>query len=291
MFAIFMVSMLLHVFNGKSVGSQMPVNAATVKYLDLAGGKRLAYEKVEGCGGLPTVVWVPGFGTGMDAEKPLYLRDFCIRRNYTFIRYDPTNIGSSPGSWQTVEFQDWVEDAASILENLGSAQNIVIGHSMGCWISLLLATQERFKNLVHTLILVSPGLYSWQPLYEDLFSRLPQDLQDKLESGEFIQIPDPYLETEMLTLRKSFIENSKSFDIDLSKPVEVTCPVRILHGVEDVIIPYRNSLGLMENLVTKDVELVYRKGAGHWFMEEQSLELIGETLERVVQDQIIDETS
>ena len=41
--------------------------------------------------------------------------------------------------------------------------------------------------------------------------------------------------------------------------------------------------------MTEDVELVYRKGAGHWFLEEQSLKLIGETLERIVQDQIMEE--
>ena len=83
-----------------------------------------------------------------------------------------------------LEFQDWVNDAASILENLGSAQNIVISHSMGSWISLLLATQERFKNKVQSMILISPGLNFFRPFYADLFSKLPQYLKEKLDSGE-----------------------------------------------------------------------------------------------------------
>ena len=58
-------------------------------------------------------------------------------------RYDPSGIGDSDGSLETVEFSDWVENAATVLERLGSSDNVVVGSSMGGWISLLLATQEH----------------------------------------------------------------------------------------------------------------------------------------------------
>ena len=87
MFLIFMVSLFSPVSSGRSVASQLPgTKAATMNYLDLASGKRLAYEKVEGSTGLPTVVYVPGYRSGMEEDKPVYLRNFCIRKNYTFIR-------------------------------------------------------------------------------------------------------------------------------------------------------------------------------------------------------------
>ena len=58
-------------------------------------------------------------------------------------RYDPSSIGESEGRLETVEFTDWVENAATVLESLGSADNVVVGSSMGGWISLLLAIQEQ----------------------------------------------------------------------------------------------------------------------------------------------------
>ena len=42
-----------------------------------------------------------------------------------------------------MEFSDWVENAATVLERLGSADNVVVGSSMGGWISLILASQEQ----------------------------------------------------------------------------------------------------------------------------------------------------
>ena len=44
---------------------------------------------------------------------------------------------------ETAEFADWVENAATVLERLGSADNVLVGSSMGAWISLLLASQEH----------------------------------------------------------------------------------------------------------------------------------------------------
>ena len=43
-------------------------------------------------------------------------------------RYDPTCIGDSPGTWETLEFKDWIDNAKEIVENLGNdKQNILIG--------------------------------------------------------------------------------------------------------------------------------------------------------------------
>ena len=64
-------------------------------------------------------------------------------------RYDPSGIGDSDGSLETVEFSDWVENAATVLERLGSSDNVVVGSSMGGWISLLLASQGYQWLYIH----------------------------------------------------------------------------------------------------------------------------------------------
>ena len=46
-------------------------------------------------------------------------------------------------------------------------------------------------------------------------------------------------EEETLPIRKSFAENSREFELDLSKEINVTCPVTILHGVKDQSVPYQ----------------------------------------------------
>ena len=100
------------------------------------------------------------------------------------IRYDPTCIGESLGDWKSLEFQDWVENAGTILENSGSEKNIVIGSSMGGWISLWLASQEKYKDRIQSLILIAPALNFLRPFYAEIVKKLPEEAQDILDRGE-----------------------------------------------------------------------------------------------------------
>ena len=49
-------------------------------------------------------------------------------------RYDPSSLGQSEGSMEMVEFGDWVDNAVTVLETLGSDDNVIVGSSMGGWI-------------------------------------------------------------------------------------------------------------------------------------------------------------
>ena len=54
----------------------------------MRSGNKVAYEKVEGSGDMPTVLFIPGFMAGKDDAMPMHLRKYCVKQNYTFVRYD-----------------------------------------------------------------------------------------------------------------------------------------------------------------------------------------------------------
>jgi len=259
----------------------MTTNAPIIKFLDLPNGKKIAYEKVEGSPNLPTVMFVPGFMSGKDGDKPKHLREYCIKQNYSFVRYDPTCIGDSIGDWSSLEFQDWVENAGNVLQNLGSEKNIVVGSSMGGWISLWLASQEEYKKKIKSMVVIAPAVNFIRPFYADILRKLPQEARDILDRGEIYQIQDEY---GIKPLKKSFAENSAKYELDLTQDIKIDCPIKILHGVCDDTIPYKNSLGIMEKIISNDVELIYRKQAEHRFSDEKSLKLLENCVERVVRD-------
>ena len=87
---------------------------------------------------------------------------------------------------------------------------------------------------------------------------------------------------ENLPVRKAFQENSLGFEIDLSEKIGIECPVKILHGVLDDSVPYKNSLDIMNKLETNDVELFYRKSDGHSFTTSGGLDLLETTLVKTV---------
>ena len=268
-----------------------------VQYTVSKNGGRLAYHKVSGT--TPNVLYIPGlniqciedsfnysssfpgFMSGKDGEKAEHLKSHCTRLGRTFVRYDPTCMGDSEGSMEKVQFKDWVDDAAMVLVEQCEGPTVLVGSSMGGWISLLLATRSEFKHLVKGLVLVAPALNFFRPYYQQMVKELPLEQQEKLERGEMVAVEDEY---GITYLRKSFADASADLELDLSKPLEVSLPCRILHGARDATIPCKNSVGLMENLAGNNVELVVRKEAEHRFSEPKSLQVLTESLEGVMRD-------
>ena len=99
-------------------------------------------------------------------------------------RYDPSSIGDSEGSPEMVGFEDWVENAETVLDTLGSEDNVLVGSSMGGWISLWLASQERLAHRISGMVLIAPALNFIRPRYHLIYSSLPADDQEMLDSGE-----------------------------------------------------------------------------------------------------------
>ena len=68
----------------------------------------------------------------------------------------------------------------------------------------------------------------------------------------------------------------------MTKPINIDCPVRILHGVQDDSVPYKNSIELMRLITSHDVDLLYRKAGDHRLCTENDLELLTETVDKMV---------
>jgi len=81
--------------------------------------------------------------SGKDGQKAEHVKRWCQETGRSFVRYDPTCLGASPGDWSTVELQDWRDDAGEVLEKVCGGPTVLLGSSMGGWISLLLATNPR----------------------------------------------------------------------------------------------------------------------------------------------------
>ena len=70
-------------------------------------------------------------------------------------------------------------------------------------------------------------------------------------SGLFQVVYIEYDEQRELAVRKSFVENSFQFELDLSRQINVNCPVTILHGVKDEDVPYEVSRVLSGGRISK----------------------------------------
>ena len=83
----------------------------------------------------------------------------------------------------------------------------------------------------------------------------------------------------VIPVSKLFVEESVNMELDTSQSLEITCPVKILHGVQDDTIPYENSLKVMKMISNDDVELIYQKSGDHRLQSDTGLELILRSLD------------
>ena len=64
----------------------------------------------------------------------------------------------------------------------------------------------------------------------------------------------------------------------LDRPIPLTCPVRLLHGMRDADVPWRHSLALIDALASADVQACFIKDGDHRLSRDRDLALICRTV-------------
>lgn len=250
--------------------------------LQLGEGRSLAYKSIPGTK-KPTMVMIPGYHeyTRMEGNKANCLLRYCTINEHPCVVYDHECTGRSEGDVHQLKFSHWVEDAVRVVKQLTEGPIVLVGSSLGGWLSIIAASQLREQ--LHGLVLISPALnYVW-PYYHRYKATLPPEVRGRLEDG------DPHVITHELgdaMLKLDFAEDSRRFELDISRSgcLDITCPVRIIHGLEDKEIVPEQSMNLAKSLQSDDIDIVYRKSSDHQLESPPDLELFLVTLDRMIQD-------
>jgi pimeloyl-ACP methyl ester carboxylesterase len=116
------------------------------QYLKRPGKKDIAYHYVQPKGAgkdLPHIFFLGGFKSDMNGTKALYLHKRCEERGQGFLRFDYTGHGQSGGDFTDGTIGAWKQDALDIFDHVGAERVILVGSSMGGWISLLVARERE----------------------------------------------------------------------------------------------------------------------------------------------------
>lgn len=218
------------------------------------GSRRLAYEQVAGC--TPGVLFCGGFMSDMSGSKATALAAHCRQQGRAFVRFDYAGHGASGGRFADGCIGDWLGDALLVLDELTTGPQVVVGSSMGGWISLLLALARPQR--VRSLVLLAPAPDFTQAIWDEELS--PTERERLLRDGH-IERPSAYSEQPYLITQR-LIEDGRRHAL-LGAPIDIPCPVRILHGMRDSDVPWQRSIILVERLQGDDVALTLLKNGDH----------------------------
>ena len=230
-------------------------------FLSRPDGEKLAFRRVAGAG--PTVVWLGGFKSDMAGTKAQVLADWALAKGRAYVRFDYFGHGESSGDFVRGTITRWREDALAVIDELTEGPLILVGSSMGGWLSCLVAAvrAERIAGMV----LIAPAADFTEKLMAPEMTEADQ--QAMARDGVWMR-PSEY--GEPYPIARDLIEDGARWSI-LPGPVPVTAPVRILQGGADPDVPWSHALALAQALKTEDLVFSLIKDGDHRLSRPQDL--------------------
>ena len=164
----------------------------TIEYLT-KNNKSIAYSAK--AGGAFTFIFLGGFMSDMMGSKATHLEIWAEKNHYGFLRFDYSGHGQSSGVFERCNISDWVQDAYEIITEKTKGPIILIGSSMGGWISFLIYQKLKYRVVGIITIAAAPDFT------EDFFWLNFSDIQksELLSSGKIL-LPSDYDEPYPITL-------------------------------------------------------------------------------------------
>lgn len=238
-----------------------------LEFLNVTSGNRVAYHKTTGIN--PGIIFLGGFMSDMDGSKALFLEEYARLNGVSYLRFDYPGHGKSSGAFKDGTIGSWYRDTVEVISKLTSGPQILVGSSMGGWISLLIA--KRVPKKVESMVIIAGA----PDFTEDSLWKNFSDVdKEKLESGQIL-IPSDYGSPYVIT--KNLILDGRQ-NLVLREKLDLPFPVRLLQGSADTSVEVDTTLQLFNNIMSPDVELVLLKDEDHRFSSPKGLKLIERTL-------------
>ena len=243
------------------------------EYLTTPQGRKIAFDRTAGQG--PGIVFLGGFRSDMTGTKAIFMQDWAEHQGLPFLRFDYSGHGASSGDFLDGCIGDWFEDALAAVTQLTDGPQVLVGSSMGGWISLLLckAIPERVRGFV--------GIAAAPDFTEDsMWNGFTETDRQRLLTEGRVEQPSDY-SPEPYVITRRLIEDGRS-RLVLRTPLPLPFPVRLLQGTADADVPPSVALRLLDHATGPDIRLTLVKGADHRFSTPDCLDLIAASVAELV---------
>ncbi|MEW5421544.1 alpha/beta hydrolase [Amorphus sp. 3PC139-8] len=236
---------------------------------DPSDARRIAVRNRPGAE--PRVLWLGGFMSDMKGTKAEALDEWGERAGRAVTRFDYSGHGESEGQFVDGTISRWLEEAEAVFEAYCPGPTILIGSSMGGWISLLLAQRLKAKGQADRLagmVLIAPAADFTETL---MWAAFPDDVRETIMTEGVWNRPSPYGEAPYPITRALIVDGRRHL-LYTDQAIETGCPVHILQGVRDEDVPWTHVTDLVSRLARDDVVLTLVKDGDHRLSRPQDIE-------------------
>lgn len=224
-----------------------------------SNSKNIYFEHYESKNG-KNIFAIPGHKSGISKSMTLQkLRDFAIKEGYGFTSFDLAGYHKSEGEAELWQLEEWLQNALDVYDEINMQNNIVVGSSMGGYLSLAF-TMLRPEKVVGLIGLV-PGFGTTFREYRQSNSYV-SDLSGKVKIDINTKDPD---------VSFNFIDN----------PIDIDVPYLAVTGLKDDVVNYKASLKIIENIKSNNAQAHISKDGTHSTSAVDNMDIIFDFIKRL----------
>ena len=203
----------------------------------------------------PYIIFLHGFMSDIDGEKPKVLASFCNKKKVGFLAIEYSGHGKSFGKFTRGNISKWSRQVKSIIKKKIKKNNfIIVGSSMGSWIATL--QFKHFKKQIKGFIGIgSAPEFLERVMWKKFSNKMRREVISKgvynLSHGGYIY-PITY----------QLIKDGRKNKI-LNNMINTNVPITLFHGTKDEAIPIKFSKQLIKIFSSNNKKLIIIKNGDH----------------------------
>ena len=235
---------------------------AKFKFIKISNKKKIRYLYNSSSGDI-YVVFLHGFKSDLEGDKPKALYKFCKKNRIGFLAMEYSGHGKSYGRFEDGTISSWTDDAKKVIKKkLQGKKLILVGSSMGGWLALNLLKYMNKK--IFALVGIAPA-----PEFLDrlMWKKFSKKIKKQLINEKFYIFSHGDFEYNIsYNLIKDGRKN-KIFNKNYNHKIFLT----ILHGKKDDVVPISISRKIMKTFKNAKKKLIIIKNGDHSLSKKKNL--------------------
>ena len=222
------------------------------------------------------IIFLHGFASDIEGKKPEIFNKFALKNKIGFFALEYSGHGKSSGEFTKGNISIWTKDSKIAIKKIVKKDNfILIGSSMGAWISLNLF--KFFKSQIKGFL----GIGSAPEFLTHLmWKKFPKKVKNEIVNKGIYKLKNgqhEYLITHQL------IKDGKKNKV-LNKKINLKIPVTMVHGSKDEVVPKIYSKKVLSLFLNAKKKIKIIKNGDHSLSSNKNLKIILKELNQLLKD-------
>ncbi|HRQ60921.1 MAG TPA: alpha/beta hydrolase [Alphaproteobacteria bacterium] len=216
---------------------------------------------------LPLVMFLGGFKSDMGGTKAVFLEEQCRARGQSYLRFDYSGHGESGGNFEDGTIGAWKRDALDMLSFINPPRAILVGSSMGGWISLLML-RERAEKISGVVGVAAAPDFTGEHYPDKLTA---EQMEIVMREGR-LEVPTPYGPDPYVFTRTLYVDATAHYVLDRVTTIE--SPITLIQGMQDPDVPWEITAKIQAAFKGAPVDVILIEDGDHRLSRPEDLVVI-----------------